>query len=113
MEINRASNTQLLPELVAEYNNSPHRALGGKLTPAQASTDASDQSKQDALWLRQYGRVQPNITPKLEVGDWVRIARSKGLFEKGYPAKRSGQVFQIRSMKIGRPPLYYLRNFAK
>lgn len=96
----------VLPEIVDRINNRLQRAIG--MTPAEAS--ALDEAGQAELWTHQYGEVQPNIAPKLAVGDWVRLARTKTAFEKGSTQNWTGEPFEIVDLRLGHPPQYRLRD---
>ena len=48
---------------------------------------------------------------KFQLGDWVRISKVKRIFEKGYTANWSQEIFQIVSTTILEPPMYYLEDY--
>lgn len=96
----------VLQDCVKVYNNRKSVPIG--MTPAQASK-LSDK-KEDELWTAQYGDVKPNIAPKYKVGQWVRISRVKGLFEKEQ-FNWSTEVFKIVEVYQGHPPMYALETY--
>lgn len=101
--------TALLPDVMKRYNNSEHKALD--MTPAQASS--LNAAGQQRLWTHQYGEVLPNLAPKLEVGDWVRISRLRATFEKSIAdAPWSREVFRVAAVSRGHPPMYELKDWA-
>jgi hypothetical protein len=81
-----------------------HRSIGTTLALA------SNQANEDTLWTRQYGCVQPNISGTLRVGEFVRIARTKGLFEKGSIQNWSTEPFEVTEVKIGHPVMYKVKD---
>ena len=94
----------LLPLIVDRYNSRKHSAI--KMTP----TDARDPSTQQALYKQQYTPPDPmQKKPKFKVGDWVRVARKKDIFEKGYEAQWSYQPYKIRKVSVGDPVVYYVQ----
>jgi transposase InsO family protein len=63
-----------LPLHIKQYNGKKHSSLG--ITP----TKASDPSREQALWMQQYGDQvlqKPLGKPKFKIGDWVRIFRRR------------------------------------
>lgn len=87
---------EILPTLVHEYNHRKHRSIG------MAPVIAHGLQKDDILelWAKQYGHLQlANDRPaKFKVGDWVRVSRIKGAFEKGYEENWSKAVYIIKKV---------------
>jgi transposase InsO family protein len=94
----------LLPDILEEYNTRKHRTIG--MSPTEASKPVHELE----LFQHMYMPPLPPIAPRLELGTWVRIARTKGIFEKGSYATWSTEPFQIVGISHGHPPLYYLRD---
>ena len=44
---------------------------------------------------------------KFQVGDFVRISKYKKTFEKGYTARRSKEVFEVKSVDDKQQPVMY------
>ena len=93
----------MLPRLINEYNNKKHGST--KLKPV------------DAILPKNRGKIfmqteYTTRTPKFKVGDTVRISRIKGLFEKGYLANYSEEVFSIAEVKLTNPTTYILKDSA-
>ncbi len=100
----------MLPQLLEEYNNTKHRSI--KMTPTQAS----DPKKEKALLSLQYKDVRnhlspPETPPKFALGDWVRISREKGHFEKGYLPNWSREIFKVISILHTNPRVYEINDF--
>jgi len=77
-----------LPQLVKNYNHTPHRSIG--MAPKQVTFQNSNQ-----VYKRMFGDVELKVIPRLSVGDRVRILRDKSLFEKGYKANWTTEIFKI------------------
>ena len=95
----------MLPELVADYNSSVHRSI--KMTPIEAS----EKKNESSLVLNQSPGIvasTPVKAPKFKLGQWVRISREKGLFEKGYLPNWSREIFKVVSILHINPRVYGL-----
>ena len=82
----------VLQDIVANYNKTPHRSIG------MAPTDVS-LSNRDAIFQKLYKDFNKRTKPRLEIGDIVRIAKLKTLFEKGYTRKWSIEFYTIVQAK--------------
>ena len=83
-----------LDEIVAQYNNTYHRAI--KIKPV----DVKDNT---------YINVKKEVTdrdPKFKVGDHVRISKYKNIFAKGYTPNQSEDVLVVSKMKNAVPWTY-------
>lgn len=98
---------ELLPRVVAEYNNTVHSAL--KMTPLEAR----DPHGEARLWHYQYddavGASDPK-PPRFRVGDWVRTSVVKGTFERGWQPNWSHQPYRIAKVLLTNPVTYILRD---
>lgn len=79
------------------YNTRVHSTLG--MSPWEASKKKNFEKVNE--------RINPepddeggDRKPKYELGDWVRISRIKGVFEKGYHANFSQETFQIDEIDV-------------
>ena len=72
------------------YNNTHHRSIG--MTPSQVNA-----KNQEEVWQRLYGHDGKGV-PKFRVLDRVRISKFKRLFEKGYMANWSEEMFTIHEV---------------
>ena len=81
----------ILDKLVDQYNNTIHSSIG--MTPKEASKKKNETK----VWRNLYGDYKPakHETPKLKVGDKVRITKKKGIFEKGYTPRWTEEVFTV------------------
>ena len=93
----------VLPEIVESYNNSYHRTL--KMSPSAVKPEHIPQI------LRNLKTEKPLENPRSDfnVGDYVRISRKKGTFEKGATSGWTEEIFKIaRKKKTPRKYVYRL-----
>jgi len=93
-----------LQDFVKAYNNAYHRTI--KMAPSDVN---------DTNILQVYENIKESqripkrkYTPKLKVGDYVRISKIKGVFEKGYESNWTREVFKIKSIVRRNPVVYRL-----
>ena len=77
-----------LPQLVKNYNRTPHRTIG--MAPIKVTFQNSEE-----VYKKVFGDINLRVVPRLNVGDRVRILREKSLFEKGYKQNWSDEIYQI------------------
>lgn len=83
------------------YNNSYHRAI--KMTPSAVnSTNILEVYKN----LQSSDVKISNSKPKCKMGDYVRISKYKGVFDKGYYPEWSDEIFKIASVIESQPMVY-------
>lgn len=92
----------VLPELVKAYNNRVHSKI--QMTPVEGSMKENE-GQIRVLQNKQVVKKSPNL---LKVGDKVRISYVKGVFEKGYEANWSYEVFTISKVLRTNPTTYHL-----
>ena len=97
----------ILDELVDRYNNTVHSSIG--MTPKEAS----EKKNELKVWRNLYGNYTPQkrMTPKFKVGDKVRITRKKGIFEKGYTARWTEEVFTVSEVRYTDPITYKIVDY--
>lgn len=90
----------VLPDIVKSYNNTFHRTL--KMSPNEVNSQ-----NEDLIARRMY---PPKTEPKwkFNIGDTVRIAKYKNVFEKGYTQGWSEEIFKITIRYSSNPPTYGL-----
>ena len=96
----------ILPKILASYNNSQHRSIG--MTPIQARKPEN------------YGKVYFNLysdlardnrKPEFRVGDRVRISKYKRVtFDKGYTPNWTEEVFIIDEIRFTNPITYKIKD---
>jgi len=96
----------ILPKLVNDYNNSIHSSIGK--TPASIYIhDEKPLNKNNMI-------DNSKIVAKYKEGDYVRISKVKGIFEKGYSHKWSKEVFKIIKVNtLQHPIMYQLEDLQK
>lgn len=100
----------VLSDLVTSYNNTYHKTI--KMTPSQVNdTNIIEvyNNISDSQIIRT-GRYKKK--PKLKVGDYVRITKGKGQFEKGYISNYTQEVFKVKSISFRDPIVYHLVDLA-
>lgn len=93
-----------IQKIVSVYNATKHRTI--KMKPIQVN------KKNEKMLLKTVYR--PDIMfskPKFKRGQYVRISRYKGIFEKGYEPNYSTETFQIEEIKKTTPTTYLLTDY--
>ena len=93
-----------LDGLVSRYNSRVHSSI--KCTPEEASMPYN--------WQFVYNNLYPPLKkakkPIFDIGDRVRIARKKALFEKGFEPNYTEQIFEVDSIEDTNPVTYKLKD---
>ena len=82
----------IIQNVVQDYNNTPHSAHG---FPPQDVTSEN----RDAVYKKLYPNLTLKTVCKLAVGDKVRKIIEKDIFEKGYSANWSEEIYVISKVK--------------
>lgn len=98
---------EMLNDIVLEYNSTKRRTTG--LSPIEASEKRNEEKVFNKLNSK---KTQFEGKHKFQVGDFVRISRLKGLFQKGYSHNWSVEVFKIRLIVDKNVPVYYLEDLS-
>lgn len=97
-----------LPKLLAKYNKRRHSTI--RMTPEEGS------QKRNEEYLLEYqeNRVKKakKASPKLKVGDIVRVSRWKGKLEKGYTTNWSNELYEVTHVIKTRPTTYRVKTAA-
>lgn len=96
---------EVLPQIVNSYNNTVHSAHG--LAPANVT-----KRNQKKIWKILYENHlnKPQRTPKFNVGDLVRISKTRKQFQKGYEERYTREIFVIDKVKFTKPPTYEIKD---
>jgi hypothetical protein len=89
----------ILENLVNDYNNKVHRTIGMK-------PFAVNKRNEKTILKTKYNKEYKTVKPKYKVGNYVRISKTKGLFEKGYTPNWSTEVFVIKEVIPSNPVTY-------
>ena len=95
---NTPRDIDVLPSMVEKYNNTYHRSI--KLTPSDARNPECYQHVHDANV-----NARKATSPKFQVGDKVRITRTKG-----FTPNWTEEVFTISSVKATKPPTHTIKD---
>lgn len=97
---------ETLKQKVHEYNNTVHRTIG------RPPASVNHMNKADIL--RRYINVSESRNrtkcKKYSVGDFVRISKYKGCFDKGYYPNWSTEIFKIKTIQETYPPTYLIED---
>ena len=91
----------VLQQIVDGYNNSFHRAI--KMKPSEVNSDNELRAR---INVRKAYKKKPEHKTPISEGKFVRIARSKGLFEKGATTNLTEEILKIQRRK--KTPLKYI-----
>lgn len=103
LENNTNKYIDVLFDVVDDYNNKVHSSTGETPTDIYINGKQSQDIAIDIVAEK----------PKYKVGDYVRISRTKGVFEKGYKPKWSKEVFHIIGVDKLHPIMYQLEDQQK
>jgi hypothetical protein len=109
----------ILPELIKKYNNSkhstikmtPNEASAGKLKPIEVKDDIPEQKQELYKVSIMTREMIEKYNTKFRKGDWVRISRIKGAFEKGYDQNWSHEIFKVVEVKYTEPTTYKIADY--
>ncbi len=94
-----------LQDFVKEYNEEDeHSAL--RMTPEDAHQEANE-----TMLMR---RLYPPLVegkPKYALGEWVRVSRTKGIFEKGFHPSWTFQIYRVIGINHAKPIMYQVADF--
>jgi hypothetical protein len=86
----------VIQALANAYNNTVHSSI--KMAPAKVNDKNVLQ-----VWKNLYSKEESYITPKLKVGDTVRLAKEKKHFAKGYESNWTSEIFKV--VRVIRHPI--------
>ena len=82
----------ILQQVVDNYNNTPHRSIG--MAPVKVNHE-----NRESVFKKLYKDNEIRSDPRLRIGDKVRIAKLKTIFEKGYTRRWSLELYKVISAK--------------
>ncbi|GFN91902.1 integrase core domain-containing protein [Plakobranchus ocellatus] len=95
----------VLQDLVTSYNNSYHHSI--KRSPASVNRQS-----QEEVWQTLYGSTETKTKiPKLKVGDFVRLARARRCFSKGYLPAWTVETFRVKVVRKTVPVTYVITDY--
>lgn len=95
---------EILPKLTDSYNSTPHSAT--KIAPNDVSYE-----NEELVWNRLYqSPIKKPHKAMYKLGDTVRIAKHRTIFEKGYTANWSVEIFTVTDILNTNPPTYRIED---
>ena len=91
----------VLDQFVANYNATPHSAHG--LPPQDVSHE-----NQEKVYKQLYPDISLRTDCRLKIGDKVRKIVDKDLFEKGYTANWSDEIYKIKESRQSNTVCWYI-----
>lgn len=97
----------VLQDIVHAYNHTRHSTI--KMQPAVVTRENARIARENTNrhWNENDKRDKKKQKAKYDEGDLVRVSRAKVVFEKGYEAKWSEEIFRIHRVLEWRKPLVY------
>ena len=81
--------------LVDQYNIASHASI--KMTPKEASRKENE----NKVWINLHPEFDgKTLTPKFQIGDYVRIIKKMKTFDKGYTQRWTEEVFTISKIQF-------------
>lgn len=93
----------ILQSLIDKYNSTRNRAIG--FTPNDAR-----KAKNRHYVFRNLYKKKKTSHPKFKIGDKVRLAIQKNMFEKAYVINWTDKVYTIKKVQNTTPPTYKVEN---
>lgn len=98
-----------LQDLVSSYNKRIHRMIG--MSPNDAETNENNHLKINLMTKKREEKIKPKF-PQLHLNTYVRIAKQKGKFSRGYNEQSNQEIFKIYKISTNKKiPLYYLETY--
>lgn len=91
----------LLPKVIDSYHRTRHSSINMKPMCVVKENE-------DSVLKSSFSHVKILDKQKFQVGDVVRISKAKALFEKGYSARWSTELFKVAKVKYTNPTTYLL-----
>jgi hypothetical protein len=102
----------VLQQFVDSYNSTPHSSLPklSSSTHSMTPMDAATKENHQQVWQFQEKRaVNVRETKKqFKVGDFVRLSRWKGVFEKGFTSNFTDEIYRIYAVDDRQKPTMYI-----
>ena len=94
----------VLDELTKNYNNTKHGSTLMKPKDVKKPNE-------NMAWVTLYGSPLGKLPlPKFRVGDTVRVSKYKSVFDKGYEANFTEEIFKVKRVLRGDPTVYELED---
>ena len=96
--------SDIIQNLLHQYNNTKHGTI--KRKPSEVN-----KQNENELLSTVYNHVKITHPAKFQIGDPVRISKSKHVFEKGYTPNWTTEIFKIRKIQLTNPVTYLLEDY--
>lgn len=93
----------ILESLVSIYNNRWHRSIG------MAPTEVNEKNILQ-VWMNLTKNGNDKRAPKLKRNDFVRLAKPKEIFDKGYKPGWTQEIFTIKDVIAHPQPVYRIKD---
>jgi Integrase core domain/Chromo (CHRromatin Organisation MOdifier) domain len=98
-----------LQDLVSSYNKRKHRMI--EMSPNDAEMNTNNHLKINLLAKKREEKITKKF-PQLQLNTYVRIAKQKGKFSRGYNEQSNQEIFKIYKISTSKKiPLYYLETY--
>ena len=98
----------ILDKLLKSYNNSYHRSI--KRSPNQVKLKDEEEIFQTLFDFKREDGDTSNIKIKFKFDQFVRISNIKSIFDKGYLANFTREIFVIKKIVASNPTSYFLED---
>lgn len=98
---------KVLEDLVDGYNHSIHRSIG--MRPIDVK-----KKDEEKLFQKLYATTLASSKSSIKYGPYVRISKAKNIFDKGYRANWSGEIYKVRNhLSQSKKPLMNLQDLKE
>lgn len=91
----------VLNDIILAYNKSPHRGIGN-MKPINITKD-----NEIELWNSQESKKGKYVTSTISLGDYVRVSKESGPFNKNFTQNWGEEVFRVASINNQADPVMY------
>lgn len=101
----------ILPKIVDVYNRTFHRILKNTPQAIHNLQNIEDIRRQFKVMYLNNDITKTNIIPRLQVGQYVRLAKSRNTFHKGFWPQNTEEIFQVCRIDKTQPiPTYKIKD---
>ena len=94
-----------LKHLLDNYNNTKHRTI--KMKPSEVNSSAIEKYLLETVY-KNSNQLSLN---RYNIGDFVRVSKYKGVFQKGYTPNWSPEIFEIIAVNKKHPVTYVVKDY--
>jgi hypothetical protein len=100
----------VLQDLVKSYNDTYHKSI--KMAPSEVTEETEGEVLKN-LYGKAWAEDKKRKKPKFKEGDFVRMSKLKGVFEKGYMGNFTEEVLIVDKVKLSAVPqiMYKLKDW--